>query len=90
MRDKELHRRILGIGCRGGWPMWSLTWPARWSWCGPYWSRLESINGRIGLLKIHARGFCNKERFIWSIHFYPGGLDLHANARQHALTHTIR
>lgn len=37
----------------------------------------ESINSRIKTIKIRARGFRNKERYINAIYFHLGGLDLY-------------
>ena len=36
----------------------------------------ESINSRIKTIKIRARGFRNKDRFVDAIYFHLGGLDL--------------
>ncbi len=36
----------------------------------------ESINSRIKTIKVRARGFRNKDRFIDAIYFHLGGLDL--------------
>ena len=36
----------------------------------------ESVNSRIKTIKVRARGFRNKERFIDAIYFHLGGLDL--------------
>ncbi|MYJ45361.1 MAG: ISL3 family transposase, partial [Rhodothermaceae bacterium] len=36
----------------------------------------ESINSRIKTVKVRARGFRNKERFVDAIYFHLGGLDL--------------
>jgi transposase len=40
-------------------------------------ARAESINSRIKILKVRARGYRNKDRFRTAILFYLGGLDLH-------------
>jgi len=37
----------------------------------------ESMNSKIQMLKIRARGFRNKERFKTAIYFHLGGLDLY-------------
>ncbi len=36
----------------------------------------ERINSRIKTIKVRARGFRNKDRFIDAIYFHLGGLDL--------------
>ena len=36
----------------------------------------ESVNNKIQWFKYQARGFRNEARFIWSILFHCGGLDL--------------
>jgi transposase len=50
----------------------------------------ESINSRIKTIKMRARGFRNKDRFIRSIYFYLGGLDLYPEAGRISFTHTDR
>src|SRR5688572_21230111 len=50
----------------------------------------ESINSRIQLLKVRARGFRNKQRFITAIYFHLGGLDLAPATSHPTLTHTNR
>jgi len=37
----------------------------------------ESINSKIKMIKIRARGFRNKDRFKTAIYFHLGGLDLY-------------
>lgn len=39
-------------------------------------ARAESINSKIKILKVRAKGFRNKERFKGAILFYMGALDL--------------
>jgi transposase len=48
----------------------------------------ESINSRIQMIKIRARGFRNKLRFQQAIYFYLGGLKLYPDAILNPLTHT--
>ncbi len=48
----------------------------------------ESINSRIKTVKIRARGFRNKQRFINAIYFYLGGLDLYPEGFQKQATHS--
>jgi transposase len=48
----------------------------------------ESINSRIQMIKIRARGFRNKLRFQRAIYFYLGGLNLYPDALSNPLTHT--
>lgn len=50
----------------------------------------ESINSRIQLLKLRARGFRNKQRFITAIYFHLGGLDLYPSTALSQRTHTNR
>ena len=37
----------------------------------------ESLNSRIRMIKVKARGYRNRERFITDIHFHLGGLNLY-------------
>ena len=39
----------------------------------------ESVNSKIKMLKIKARGFRNRERFKTAIMFHCGGLNLYPN-----------
>jgi len=48
----------------------------------------ESINSRIKVLKLRARGFRNKNRFITAIYFHLGGLDLYPATTTSKFTHT--
>ncbi len=48
----------------------------------------ESINSRIKLVKVRARGFRNKQRFINAIYFHLGGLDLYPATTPEGFTHT--
>ncbi len=41
---------------------------------------VESINGRIQLVKARSRGFRNKQRFRNAIYFHLGDLDLYPEA----------
>ena len=48
----------------------------------------ESINSRIKVLKLRARGFRNKSRFINAIYFQLGGLDLYPATTTSKFTHS--
>jgi transposase len=37
----------------------------------------EGINSRLKMIKVHSRGFRNKERFATAIYFHLGGLQLY-------------
>ena len=47
----------------------------------------ESINSRIKMIKMRARGFRNKARFKRAIYFYLGGLDLYPAGVTRGFTH---
>ncbi len=48
----------------------------------------ESINSRIKMIKIRARGFRNPERLKNAIYFYLGGLDLYPEGTKNRPTHS--
>lgn len=48
----------------------------------------ESINSKIKLMKVKARGYRNKERFRNAIYFHLGGLDLYPAGLPKERTHT--